>query len=124
MPLELKIRKLPEATVVECIGRVIFGDETSYLRSTVKDLLHDNPRIVLDFAQVRDVDSGGVGTLLGLLTSSVAAGGLLKLARINKKVHQTLSVTRLLGILRAYDTVEQAVASMPGGPAAPPDASR
>ena len=113
MPLEIKIRKLPEAAIVECIGRVVYGDETTLLRSEVKNLLRENPRVVLDFNQVRDIDSGGVGTLLAMLTSSVSAGGMLKLARINKKVHQTLSITRLLGVLRAYDTVEQAVAAMP-----------
>lgn len=118
MPLELKIHKLPEAIVVECIGRVVFGDETVALRTQVKSVLGENPRVVLDFRQVRDVDSGGVGTLLGLLTSAVAAGGLLKLACINKKVHQTLSVTRLLGILRAYDTVQQAIDAMPRDPEA------
>ena len=118
MPLEIKIHRLPEAVIVECVGRVVYGDETTQLRTQVKNLLSENPRVVLDFRQVRDVDSGGVGTLLGLLTSALAAGGLLKLACINKKVHQTLSVTRLLGILRAYDTVEQAIDTMPPGPKA------
>ncbi len=111
MPLELKTRSLSDVTVVECTGRVVFGDEATYLRSAVKELLSKNPRVVLDFEKVRDVDSGGVGLLLGLLTSSVSAGGGLKLARINDKVRNTLSVTRLLGILTAYDTVEKAVAA-------------
>jgi len=118
MPLELKIRKLPEAIVVQCVGRVVFGEETSYLRSTVKEVLPQNPRIVLDFEKVRDIDSGGVGTLLGLLTSAIAAGGALKLACINQKVRHTLSVTRLLGILSSYDTVENAVAAFPRDPQA------
>ncbi|HVP42913.1 MAG TPA: STAS domain-containing protein [Terriglobales bacterium] len=113
MPLQIKVLRLPQATVVECIGRVVFGDETTLLRSEVKKLIAENPLVVLDFAQVRDIDSGGVGTLLAILTSAVSAGGTLKLARINEKVRQTLSITRLLGVLRAYDTVELAVAAMP-----------
>ncbi len=118
MPLELKVHKLPEAIIVECKGRVVFGEETTNLRSLVKELIATSPRIILDFEKVRDIDSGGVGMLLGLLTSAVAAGGSLKLAHINQKVRHTLSVTRLLGILSAYDTVEKALAAMP-----PPDAA-
>lgn len=114
MPLELKTRTLCGVNVVECAGRVVYGDETSYLRSSVKELLKKDPRVVLDFEGVRDVDSGGVGTLLGLLTSALGAGGGLKLARINQRVRQTLSITRLLGVLTAYDTVEKAVAAFPG----------
>ncbi len=117
MPLELKTRRQGDVTVVECAGRIIFGDETTYLRALVKDVIAKTPRVVLDLEKVRDVDSGGVGALLGLLTSAVSAGGGLKLARIGKKVHHTLSVTRLLGILSAYDTVEKAVASFPPDPA-------
>lgn len=119
MPLELKTRKVSDVTVVECAGRVIFGEETNNLRTLVKELLAQSPRVVLDFEKVRDVDSGGVGMLLGLLTSSVTAGGGLKLAHISDKVRHTLSVTRLLGILTAYDTVEKAVAAFPRGPQSP-----
>ncbi len=118
MPLELKVHKLPEAIIVECNGRVVFGEETTNLRALVKELIPSNPRIILDFEKVRDIDSGGVGMLLGLLTSAVSAGGALKLAHLNQRVRQTLSVTRLLGILSAYDTVEKAMAAMP-----PPDAA-
>ncbi len=112
MPLEINVRKLPQATVVECVGRVVFGDETTMLRAEVKNIIRESPHVVLDFERVRDIDSGGVGTLLAILTSAVSAGGTLKLARINSKVRQTLSITRLLGVLRAYDTVEEAVAAM------------
>ncbi len=119
MPLEIKVQKLPQATVVECVGRVVFGDETTLLRAEVKNIIRENPHVVLDFERVRDVDSGGVGTLLAILTSAVSAGGTLKLARINNKVRQTLSITRLLGVLRAYDTVEEAVAAMPAADSKP-----
>lgn len=111
MPLELKTRTVSDVIVVECVGRVIYGDEINSLRTTVKELLAKSPRVVLDFEKVRDVDSAGVGALLGLLTSSISAGGMLRLASINQKVRHTLSVTRLLGILSAYDTVEKAVAA-------------
>jgi len=117
MALEVKTRTLPSAIVVQCAGRLVFGDETALLRARVKEALAQNPRIVLDFAEVRDIDSGGVGALVGLYTSATAAGGELKLACINAKVRQTLSVTRLVGIIRVYERVEDALAAFGTGPA-------
>lgn len=111
MALKVRVRSLPDAIVVQCSGRVVFGDETTLLRAEVKEALAQNPRIVLDFAEVRDVDSGGVGTLVGLYTSATAAGGGLKLARVNKKVRETLTITRLLGVIRVYDRVDDALAA-------------
>ncbi|MBZ5647207.1 MAG: STAS domain-containing protein [Acidobacteriia bacterium] len=123
MALEVKARKLRDVTVVQCAGRLVFGDETTLLRTEVKELLTKNPRIVLDFGEVRDIDSGGVGTLVGLYTSATAAGGGLKLARGNKKVLQTLSITRLLDIIRVYDRVEDAIAAFGSEPARAAQAS-
>ncbi len=115
MPLELKVRKTAEGVVVSCAGRLVFGDETTELRTLLKDLVAEDPRIVLDLAKVRDIDSGGVGTLVGLFTSATNAGGELKLAAANDKVKQTLSITRLLGIIRAYERVEDALAAFRTG---------
>ena len=111
MPLELSVRKTADGVVVTCVGRVVFGEEAAALREQVKELMEQDPRIVLDMAGVRDVDSGGIGTLVGLYTSAVNAGGELKVAAPSPKVRQTLSITRLLGIIRAYDRVEEALAA-------------
>lgn len=113
MALEMTVRKSEQGIVVACVGRLVFGDETTELRALVKDVMAEDPRIVLDLAGVRDIDSGGVGTLVGLYTSAVNAGGELKLARANSKVSQTLSITRLLGIIRAYESLEDALAAFP-----------
>ena len=115
MPLELTVRKTPDAVVVSCAGRLVFGDETTELRECVKEIMAEDPRIVLDLARVRDIDSGGVGTLVGLFTSAVNAGGDLKLAAASPKVMQTLSITRLLGIIRAYERVEDAIVAFRTG---------
>jgi len=111
MALDMKVRKTPEATVISCTGRLVFGDETAELRALVKEIIPEDPRIILDLSGVRDIDSGGVGTLVAVYSSAVNAGGELKLSNANQKVAQTLSITHLLGIIRAYERVEDALAA-------------
>ena len=115
MTLELTVRKTADAVVVSCSGRLVYGDETAELRAVLKDVMGEDPRIVLDLARVRDIDSGGLGTLVGLFTSAVRAGGELKLAGANAKVLHTLSITRLLGIIPAYERVEDALVAFRTG---------
>ena len=111
MPLEIKTEKRKDVSILYCSGRLVFGEETSALRAAVKELLAENPRVVLEMTGVRDVDSGGVGTLVGLFTSASAAGGDLKLVGPGQKVASTLKITRLVGVLHIYDRVEDAIAA-------------
>ena len=117
MPLQIKTEKRADAVVLFCAGRLVFGEETAELRARVKESLAEDPRIVLEMSGVRDVDSGGVGTLVGLFTSATAAGGDLKLVSLSPKVMQTLHITRLAGILHIYDRLEDAIASFAASPA-------
>src|SRR4051812_2487791 len=66
MELKLSQRNVSGVTVVECSGRIIFGDEAALLRETVKAMLPDTRQIVLNLKNVSYIDSGGLGTLVGL----------------------------------------------------------
>ena len=74
MQLKLSNRNQDGILVVDCVGRIVFGDETGYLRDTVKQLLLENKRIVLNLGEITYIDSGGLGTLVALYTSANSAG--------------------------------------------------
>lgn len=112
MPLSLTSRKGANATVVDLKGRIVFGQECDVLRSEVKGLLNSSPRVILNLKDVEYVDSGGVGTLVGLYTSAKAAGGDLKLAAANPKVQHVLEITKIVTVLGTYSTEEKAVAAL------------
>ncbi len=111
MPLEMKVRIHENVAVVECFGRIVFGAETTALHTGIKTLLSDNPNVVLNLGGVRDIDSSGIGTLVGLFASALAKNGELKLACLGPKVRQSLQITRLLGLFREYGTEDEAVAA-------------
>ncbi|MGZ4813471.1 MAG: STAS domain-containing protein [Terriglobales bacterium] len=113
MNLKLGTRMIEGIMVVDCHGRIIFGDESLMLRETVKEQLKTAKDIVINLADVNYVDSGGLGTLVGLFTSARAIGGNIKLANLTHRVGELLQVTKLLTVFEVYDGEDKAVRSFP-----------
>jgi anti-sigma B factor antagonist len=97
--------------VVDCSGRVVFGEESATLRDIVKKLLAENPNVVMNLREVNFIDSGGLGTLVSLYTSARNAGGAVKLANLSQRVGDLLQVTKLLTIFEVFDNEEAAAKS-------------
>jgi anti-anti-sigma factor len=109
MPLKINSRQLEGIAVVDCAGRIVFGDEASQLRETVKKEIAENSRIVLNLGEVTYIDSGGIGTLVSLFTTARNAGGDIKLANLTKRVKDLLQITKLITVFESYDDVQKAV---------------
>lgn len=109
MALTVHSRTDHQVTIVCCEGRIIFGEETEFLREQVKAILGEKSHIVLNLAGVRDIDSGGIGTLVSLYASVLARQGELALACLTPRVSQSLRITRLLGLFRVYAREEDAI---------------
>src|SRR5579885_180926 len=112
MQLRMDVRTLNDGIiVVDCAGRIVFGEETSALRDRVKEILTKDARIVLNLGEVTYIDSGGLGTLVALYTSAQSAGASIKLAHLTKRVGDLLQVTKLLTVFEVCGTEEEAVQS-------------
>jgi anti-sigma B factor antagonist len=113
MELKVSKRSTDGVPVLDLTGRLVFGDETKILRSAVKEIIeHGDSSMVLNLSDLAYVDSGGIGTLVGLYTSARAAGGDLKLACPNSRVQHVLEITRLMTILSVHQSEEQAIADL------------
>lgn len=109
--LHLTTRIFQGATIVECGGRLVLGEESAKLRDLVRQTLDKSKRIVLDMGDVSFIDSAGVGLLAALYTSAQMAGGALKLANLSAKMEDMLTMTRLFTVLEVFDTAEAAARS-------------
>ena len=119
MQLKIGIRTLSDGiVVVDCTGRLVFGEETAALRDQVKNLVANGGRVVLNLADVTYIDSGGLGTLVALYTTAKNAGGAIKLSRLTQRVGDLLQVTKLLTVFDVYNSEEEAVQSFRKGAAA------
>ncbi len=119
MQLKINVRTLNDGiAVVDCAGRIVFGEETAELRDRVRTLIAKGSRVILNLADVTYIDSGGLGTLVALYTTARNAGGSIKLARLTQRVGDLLQVTKLLTVFEVYNSEEEAVDSFRKGVAA------
>jgi len=111
MQLRMSTRTLDGVMVVDCSGRIVFGEESATLRDTIKKVLTQSPRVVLNLAEVNHIDSGGLGTLVSLYTTARNAGGALKLARLTQRVVNLLQLTKLVSIFEVFENEQLAAQS-------------
>lgn len=112
MALEINERDTNGVTVLSLTGRVVLGDESSKLRAKLKELLGKGAKkLVLDLAEVKYIDSAGLGTLVAGYTSAQNEGASMKLANLTKKFDEQLHITKLVTVFEVHETVDGAVKS-------------
>ena len=115
MRLEIETVAQGEVTVVRCRGRIIYGDEADALRERVNAVLQQTPRIVFHLGGVRDMDSGGIGRVVGMLFPARRAGGDIKFCTLSPHVQHVLEITGLLTVFEVFPTEEEALRAFAGG---------
>lgn len=110
MPLEITQREVDGIYVLALSGRLVLGDESNGLRTTVDSLLSSGAtRIVVNLGHVNYVDSGGLGALIEAHRKTKAKGGRLKLSDLRPNLKQALEIARLLPLFETCTTEAAAV---------------
>ena len=107
--LKLRTHTHDGATIVECTGRLTAG-VTELLKSEVKSLIPKSKRIVLDLTALVQMDSTGLGALVGLYVSCKTAGCALQIINLNKQVKELLGMTNLFSV---FGSVGQHLTKLP-----------
>ena len=112
MPLEITQREMNGIYLLALKGRLVLGEESSGLRTTIDNLLASGAtRIVINLQQVNYVDSAGLGALIEMQQKTKAKSGSLKLCNLRPNLRQALEMARLLPIFETCPTETAAVAS-------------
>jgi anti-sigma B factor antagonist len=111
MQLKVATRTKDGVLLLDCSGRIVFGEESSLLRDIVKKAGAENNRIVLNLGEVNYVDSGGLGTLVALRITAQNAGGAIKLTNLTRRVGDVLQITKLLTVFEVYNSEAEAIES-------------
>lgn len=110
--MKIDVRTIGDVKILDCSGKIVLGEGTMAIRNKVKDILQDGAKkIVLNLSEISYIDSSGIGELVSTYTSVVNNGGKLKLLNLTKKIHQLLTITKLLTIFDTYDSEEAVVKS-------------
>ena len=97
--------------VLEMHGRIVLGTGSATLRDTVKnELANQRSKIALVLEDVTFIDSSGWGTLVSAYTLVANAGGELVLVKPSRKVVETGTINKLIGVYKTFDSTDEAVA--------------
>ncbi len=114
MTLKMESHEVNGVTVISCHGRIMFGEEATALRDNLKQILGLTQKIVLNLSDVSYIDSGGLGTLVGVYSTARSGGADIKLCGLGQRLRDVLQVTKLVTVFEAYDTEQQAIAAFQG----------
>ena len=105
-------QRFDKVLVVAIKGKLVGSPETEDLHDKVKDYLQDGIKnIVLDLKHVHWISSMGIGSIMRCMMTVRTEGGDLRLTGLSDKVKSILSITHLVGVIKAYDTVNEAIGS-------------
>jgi len=108
----IEIKDVNDVTVLVIKGNLMGGPETLNIHDQVKELVEQGKRkIVMDLSNVKWMNSSGLGTIMGCLTSVRNADGDMKLCGVTEKVKSLFIITKLLTLFEAYDNIDEAVKS-------------
>jgi anti-sigma B factor antagonist len=110
--MKIRIEERYEAVIIEIKGNVMGGPEAQEFSDSLKKLLQEGKKnIVVDLAEVKFMNSSGLGMMISGLTTVKNGGGQLKLANVTEKIHSLLMITKLITIFETFDSLEDAVKS-------------
>ena len=109
MALKMETDISGDVVILYCAGRLVFGDETAAFRERIQNILLGTQQIVVNLSGIEYIDSGGLGTLVGMLASTRNLQGEIKLVRPNQRVTDLLQRTRLNTVFKSYESDDQAV---------------
>lgn len=111
MELELQIASLENISVLRCRGRLTYGPETVELLRVARQALETNKEIVLQMADVTQIDSGGVGALGAVFVAAHNREAEIKLADLHPRVAEVLRITGLYMLFDIRKSESEAVAA-------------
>jgi anti-sigma B factor antagonist len=110
--LQISIRESGDVTILDLQGRSTIDGESELLDNRLRKLIANGVRrVLLNLADLTQVDSSGVGVIIDTYVSLRDQGGDLKLLCPRGRVREVLRVLRLLEIIPYFENEAKALAS-------------
>ncbi len=100
-------------SILKPSGKIVgsaVSDLQQVLLPAVKD--SDSPRILLNFEDVRMIDSSGLGVLIEAYIMSKQKKGRMGSIHIGKHIRNLIVVHRLVHLFEHFDTEEEAISAL------------
>jgi anti-sigma B factor antagonist len=109
--MEIRERHVGPTVVLDLSGPLVGGN---LLKDKVNSLVFQGHRqILLNLGDVSYVDSSGLGELIASHTTVSRPGGQIKLVNLTRRVHDLLTITKLVTVFESFDVEAEALQSFP-----------
>jgi anti-sigma B factor antagonist len=112
MKMTLSTRLVGGITILDIGGRIVLGEESASVRDVIRDLLKNgHKQILFNLGDVDYIDTIGLGSLVGALTTVRKQGGDLKLLNLPEKFAGVIQITKLYTVIDIINDEAAAVKS-------------
>ena len=102
--LIVRERQVGDVVALDLEGSITMGEDNAMLLGVVHRLLAENKiKILLNLADVRLVDSSGLGTLICAYTMIRRAGGQVKLLHVSRNIQDVMAITKLSTVFEVHE---------------------
>mgnify|MGYP001563772779 CR=1 FL=1 len=110
--MQIETRSVGDVTILDLKGKMTLGEGDEALKDRINTLVAEgHKKLVLNLEGVPYIDSAGLGEIVRTYTTVSRQGGSLKLLNLTKRIHDLLSITKLLTVFDTFDTESEAVRS-------------
>lgn len=108
--MQIAERSAGNVMVLDLSGQITFTQGDQQFKDKINSLVHEGHKnILVNLASVTHVDSAGLGELVAAYTTVKKAGGSMKLLNLTKRLHDLLTITKLVTIFDTYDSEQDAL---------------
>lgn len=110
--MKVETRSYGSVAILDLHGKLVFGGGDVQFRQAVLEVLEDGHKnIVINMADVRTIDSSGLGELIRSKVTAASHGANVKLLHLVPKIYDLLEVTRLIGVFEIFDDEAEVIPS-------------
>ena len=112
--MQIEERRVGNVIVLDVKGKLTLGDGDVLLKDKIHSLVEQGYKhVILNLGDVPYVDSAGIGEIVGSYTTLSRVGGTLRLLNLTKRIHDLLTITKLLTVFETFTSEDEAVRSFP-----------
>ncbi|HLY18858.1 MAG TPA: STAS domain-containing protein [Bryobacteraceae bacterium] len=108
--MKISVREAGPVKIVEVEGDVDLGTSPD-LRRTLFEALQQAPKLALNLASIRYIDSSGIATLIEVLKDSQRLGKEFVLFGLSPAVQQVFRLTHVIRIFQVFNSEQEALES-------------
>ncbi|MDD3626755.1 MAG: STAS domain-containing protein [bacterium] len=112
--MEINKKYVDDIVVFKVVGEIIV-ENRHILKESIKDELNKGKmNFVLDFSEMKYIDSAGLGILVIQNKKVNESGGKIKLSSLSKDILSLFSLTHLDKAFDIYNSIDDAIKSFAG----------